>query len=283
MGCLAISIVFFWELWPKLLQWLSPAGLQRHGVFHWGVLGLCLLWLWLKRKDLLPKMQSARFSYPFIIAGIVLILLSIFLPRSDDFLVWLMLLGWLGVSAIIFTRAMVLPSALLGVYGFSVLFPIVIDRWIGEPSALLVANIVAGLTKIFGLPVTNDGIVIRLTDATGDTISTAIIPSCAGYATIGVFVALFALMMVDVKLPLKKAWYIFLIGLAGTWLQNIIRVFASIIAGYFWGIDGLEAMHYNAAYVIFPLWYALFVYIYLRQTGRSLTPVKEKTAVDRGS
>ncbi len=278
-GCLAISIVFFRELWPKLLQWLSPGGLQQHGVFHWGVLGLCLLWLWLKRKDLLPKMQSARFSYPFSIAGIALVLLSIFLPRSDDFLVWLMLLGWLGVSAIIFTRAAVLPSALLGVYGFSVLFPVLIDRWIGEPSALIVANIVAGLTKIFGLPVTNDGIVIRLTDVTGDTISTAIIPSCAGYATIGVFIALFALMMLDVTLPLKKAWYIFLIGLAGTWLQNIVRVFASIIAGYFWGIDGLEAMHYNAAYVIFPLWYALFAYIYLRQSGRSLTPVREKREV----
>jgi len=275
-GSLAISILFFRELGLKLLQWLSLDGLQQHGVFHWGVLGLCILWLWLKRKDLLSKIQSAGFSYSFIIAGIVLILVSILLPRSDDFLVFLMLLGWLGVFTVIFTRAAVLPSALLGIYGFSVLFPVLVDRWIGGSSALLVAGIVAGLTRIFGLPVTNEGIMIRLTDVNGDAVSTAIIPGCAGYATIGVFIALFALMMLDVKLPFKKAWYVFLIGLAGTWLQNIIRVSASIIAGYYWGINGLEAMHYNAAYVIFPLWYALFVYIYLRQSGRSLKTVREK-------
>jgi len=115
---------------------------------------------------------------------------------------------------------------------------------------------------------------------------TRVSADCAGYATLGVFIALFSLMMLDVKLPLKKAWYVFLIGLAGTWLQNIIRLVASIIAGYYWGIDGLEAMHYNAAYVIFPLWYTLFAYIYLRQSGRSLKKAvreKREAAVDGDS
>ena len=33
----------FGELWGKLPHWLSPTGLQQHGLFHWGVLGLCIL------------------------------------------------------------------------------------------------------------------------------------------------------------------------------------------------------------------------------------------------
>jgi hypothetical protein len=82
-ACLAISALLFGELWAKLPQWLSLEGLQRHGVFHWGVLGLCILWLWLKRKDILPKMQVGRLSLSFILAGVALIALSIFLPRSE--------------------------------------------------------------------------------------------------------------------------------------------------------------------------------------------------------
>jgi exosortase/archaeosortase family protein len=277
LGCLAISILAFSELWVKPPQWFSLEGLQRHGVFHWGILGLCILWLWLKRKDILPRMQTQKFSPPFIIAGVALVLLSIFLPRSDDFLLFLMLMGWLGIFALIFAGASILPSILLAIYGFSVLFPILMDRWSGEPSSMFVANTVTGITGIFGLPITNNGVVIHLTNPSGDSISTTVVPGCAGYATIGVFIALFALMMLDIRLPLKKTWYIFLIGLAGTWLQNIIRVVISVVAGYYWGSGALEAMHYNAAYVIFPLWYALFAYIYLRQTGWRKGPVREKS------
>jgi len=267
IACLAISVLLFGELWAKLLQWLSLEGLQHHGVFHWGVLGLCILWLWLKRRDILSKVQTGRFSLSFILTGLALVALSIFLPRSDDFLVFLMLLGWLGIFTVTFNRACIIPAILLTTYGFSLVFAILMTRWLGEPSAMLVTNTVTATTRMLGLPITSEGPVLHVTSLTGNIFSTTIIPGCAGYATIGVFIALFALMMLDIRLPLKKAWYVFLIGLAGTWLQNIIRVVISVAAGYYWGSGALEAMHYNAAYVIFPLWYALFAYIYLRQAG----------------
>ena len=82
-------------------------------------------------------------------------------------------------------------------------------------------------------------------------------------------------MMLDIRLPLKKAWYVFLVGLAGTWLQNIVRIIISIIAAYYWGAGALETMHLNISYVIFPLWYALFAYFYLREAGWGLRPAKE--------
>jgi len=275
--CLAISILSFGELWAKLPQWLSLEGLQRHGVFHWGVLGLCILWLWLKRRYILPRMQVGRLSLPFMLAGVVLLALSIFLPRSDDFLVFLMLLGFLGIFTVIFNRACIIPSILLAIYGFSLVFPILMTKWLGEPSAIVTTNTVTAITRLLGLPVTTEGVVLHFTSLTGDAISTTIAPGCAGYATIGVFIALFALMMLDIRLPLKKAWYVFLIGLAGTWLQNIIRVVVSVAAGYYWGSGALEAMHHNIAYIIFPLWYALFAYVYLRQAGWSKVSVKVKS------
>jgi len=220
-------------------------------------------------------MRTARFSLPFILTGVALIALSIFLPGSDNFLVFLMLLGWLGIFTIVFTGACTIPSILLAIYGFSLVFPVFMTRWLGEPSAILVTNTVTAITRIAGLPITSQGMVLYFTSITGDAISTTVSAACAGYATIGVFIALFALMMLDIRLPLRKAWYIFLFGLAGTWLQNIIRIVVSVAAGYYWGLDALETMHYGIAYVIFPLWYALFAYIYFRLGGWKSAPVKK--------
>ena len=121
---------------------------------------------------------------------------------------------------------------------------------------------------MLGLPVTSSGIVLRLTCLTGEVISPIVTPDCAGFATVSVFLTLFALMMLDIRLPLRRAWYIFLLGFIGTWFQDIIRLVVIIIASYYWGTDGLEFTHNNASYVIFPLWYMLFAFIYLRQVER---------------
>ena len=266
---LVMMIIAFGELWARLPEWLSPDGLQRYGVFHWGVLGLCLLWLWLKRGHILPRMQTGRPSPPFILAGLALLALSIFLPRRDDFLVFLMLLGVLGVFTVTFSRAVVIPAILLAIYGFSVAFPIVMMTWVGEPSAIVVTNTEIAITRMLGLPVASQGVVLQFDSLTGEAIRTTVSPGCAGYASIGVFIALFSLMMLDIRLPLKRVWYVFLLGLAGTWLQNILRITISVAAGYYWGREAMSAMHYNLAYIIFPLWYALFAYIYLRQAGRT--------------
>lgn len=265
--CLISSIVFFGELWAKLPQWLSPEGLQRYGVFHWGVLSLCILWLWLKRKDILPKMRKAGFSLPFVLGGVALLAVSIFLPESDNFLVFLMLLGWLGIFAVIFDRASIIPAVLLIIYGFSVLFPILATRWLGEPSAIVVGNTVIAITRVLGIPITREGQMLHFTSVNGDAVSTTVAAECAGYVTIGVFIALFSLMMLDIRLPLRRAWYVFLIGLAGTWLQNIIRIVVTLVAAYYWGSEALGTVHYNISYVIFPLWFALFAFWYLKLAG----------------
>ena len=267
IACLVISILSFGELWPKIPQWLTPEGLQRYGVSHWGVLVLCVLWLWLKRKDILPKIQTSRPRIPFILVGIALLAMALFMPRSDDFLVFLMLLGWLGIFTILFNGACIRPAILLSIYLFSLVFPMLMMRWVGDPSTLAITNIVTAIVRVFGLPITSHGSVLHFTSITDNLIIAVIEPGCAGYVTIGVFIALFALMMLDIKLSLRRAWYVFLIGLTGTWVLNIIRIVISVAAGYYWGKEGLEAMHQNLFYILFPLWYALFAYIYLRRAN----------------
>ena len=99
IACLALSLSFG-ELWARLPAWLSPEGLQRYGVFHWGVLGLCVLWLWLKRRNVVSRMSAGGLGIPFALAGLALLALSIFVPRQDAFLIFMMLVGWLGIFGI---------------------------------------------------------------------------------------------------------------------------------------------------------------------------------------
>ena len=266
-ACLALSILAFGELWGRLPEWLSPHGLQHYGVFHWGVLGLCFFWLWLKRKQVYSSLPTDWARPIFIVLGTCLLALSLFLARSDSFLVFLMLLGYLGAFTMIFGKAFIVPLVLLLIYGFSVGFPILMLKVLGEPSARLVTVTVTPLLNLFGLSVSSEGQVLNLVSITGDPLSATITPECAAFTSIGVFIALFALMTLDTRMIWKKVWWLFLLGLVGTWLQNILRILVSVAAGYFWGKDALLAMHYNAAYVIFPLWFALFAFIYLKQAG----------------
>ena len=267
IACLVIAILPFGDLWPKLPQLLTTEGLQPHRVSHWGILGLCVLWLWLKRKEILPKMQIPRLRIPFILAGVALLVMALLLPRSDDFLVFFMLLGWLGIFAILFNGACIKPAIFLSIYLFSLAFPMLMMRWAGDASALATTNIVTAIVRVFGLPITSQGLVVHFTSVTGNFIAVVIEPGCAGPITIGVFIALFTLMMLDIKLSLRRAWYVFLFGLTGTWLLNIIRIIVSLAAGYYWGSAAIDAMHQNLFYIIFPLWYALFAYIYLRRAN----------------
>lgn len=268
VGCIVVATLFFGELWPKLLEWLSPAGLQRYGVFHWGVLGLCTVLLWLKRKDILSKMQTSKISPVLIVVGLCLLIFSILIPWQDRSFVFPVILGWLGIFIAIFSRAYLLPTILVAIYGFSLIFPIIALKWLGEPLATLVIGTVTFITDMLGLPIIRQGLRLQFVSANGDTISVAVPPGCGGYETIGVFIALFSLMMLDIRLPWKKALCVFIFGLIGTWLQNVLRIVVAVTAGYYFGLELLNKMHYNLAYVVFPLWYALFVYVYFRVAGR---------------
>ena len=46
-----------------------------------------------------------------------------------------------------------------------------------------------------------------------------------------------------------------------------LRIVVWVAAGYYWGLGALETVHSNIAYVIFPLWFALFAFVYLKLAG----------------
>ncbi|MFC2046806.1 exosortase/archaeosortase family protein, partial [Chloroflexota bacterium] len=237
-------------------------------------------WLYLKRKAVWRGM-SLRSDLVFVFPGLALVAGAILMPSSQDFLVFQVLLASLGVFIICFGRAAKIPSILLGIYGFAISFPLIIERFAQLPYSMSeIKPLMWTLTEL-GYPLQNQGQWVHFTSSTGEPISVAITAACAGPATMGVFISLFALMMIDTPLTLRKVGYVFLFGVVGTWFQNFIRLVILILVGYYLGEDAMWTAHFWTIYILFPLWYLFFVYIYFRET-RSLRHGGHKVGTQTG-
>lgn len=75
-------------------------------------------------------------------------------------------------------------------------------------------------------------------------------------------------MIVDTHLSKRKTGYMLIFGLLGTSLQNILRLIVLVFAGYWYGSSAVWTAHAYAGYILFPAWYALFAYVYLKQAKR---------------
>ena len=133
---LVISLVFFREFWTSLGTMLSPDWIfGQHHAAPWGMLGLCGIALWLKRRKLWQEM-TLRANLVFILPGVALVVGAIFIPSNQDFLVFQVLLASLGVFVLLFGKAAKIPTVLLGIYGFVISFPLIIERFAELPYAL---------------------------------------------------------------------------------------------------------------------------------------------------
>jgi len=275
---LALSLIFFREFWGSLGAMLSPDWI--FGQYHaapWGVLGLCGIWLYLKRKEIWRgiSLRSSPISIPL---GLALVVGAIVMPTSRDYLVFQMLLACLGVFIIFFGRGARIPSILLGIYGFTISFPLIIERFAEYAYSRTAIVPLIGIMQTLGYPLQSQGQWVHFTTSSGEAISVAITTACAGPATMGVFLAIFALMMLDIPLPLKKAGWLLLFGVVGTWLQSVIRLVIVMLVGYYWGEEAMWTAHFWSIYILFPLWYLFFVYIYFRQVGGKRKKLKMQEA-----
>ena len=262
---LAISLIFLQEFWSNLGTMLSPDWIfrQNHAA-PWGVLGLCVIWLWLKRKNIGRDIEL-RQNPVFIPLGLALVVGAVLIPPSPDFLVFQVLLASLGVFVIFFGRGARIPSILLTIYGFAISFPLMIARFAEGAYSQTAITPLMGIMTTLGYQIENQGQWVHFISTSGEPISAVITAACAGPATMGVFIAIFALMMLDIPLPPRKAARLFLFGVVGTWFQSLIRLIILILVGFHLGEAALWTAHTWSIYILFPLWYLFFAYIYFRQ------------------
>jgi len=241
----------------------SVEGIRRTGVYPYAVLGLCATLLWRRRSELKVAMdQGARFWHRAI--GLLLLTISYSIPVAGlPELIFSSLLLLLGVYALYYGEAALLPGSLTAIYGFAIAFPRLIAS-LGTAYPRMTASLLALLLTPF-LHVTSAGQLIYLTDLAGRTQSYYIDAACSGSAALSVFLAIFFIMMLEHPLPWRRTAGLAAIGIVGTLAQNLLRLILLLLAGYRWGSRAALSLHAYSGYLLFTAWFGVFAYLYLRQ------------------
>jgi exosortase/archaeosortase family protein len=231
------------------------------------ILMMCSIFGWLKRDVILQQIDDGNLfaESAYLVAGAVIIILSIMMPESTNlaFVLFKILLTLVGVFFVFFGAAAYLPSLLVFVYGFSVSFPKLLDEFFGTQYALVTTRLTAGAAGLV-YPVGYDGQLISLINSEGVKNVVYIDSGCSGSASIAIFLTIFALMMIDIKPPSKYILPLFIFGIVGTSLQNILRLVVLLSTNYHFGSNAMWQMHAYAGYFLFPIWLAIFIYVYLK-------------------
>jgi exosortase/archaeosortase family protein len=248
----------------KTISDLSPEYLSINGMYPWAILFLCFFFLFAKRKELLPMSNSIIFS----MSGIIIFLLSFFIPANvPEFELFRLLLALTGLAFLFFGEAASLPALLLCIFGFGITFPKLVDAYIGIAYAQFSTKIAYNIGSLF-IPATQGDAVISMITLSGERLLMLINVACSGSASMSVFLVIFMLMSLDLPLPGRKWIFLFFFGIIGTFLQNIVRLVLLMLVGYYLGPCAIASGESFAGYIIFPLWYALFAFVYLRCAKR---------------
>ncbi len=267
---IATSIVFTAVFFLKRgisLDKLSPAYIEKTGAYPYIVLAMCVILLFLKRTQIIVLMKI-KTRLPYTIIGISLSALSV-LIRADEptIQIFALLLLFAGIFTAFFGKASWMPLALLGIYGFAFVFPPLVSRFGNFYPMATTTFLVTLLSPL--IPISNQGQTIHFLDASGNTQNYFIDAGCSGSASLAIFLSLFCLMMLDAPLPWKRTGYMLIFGLVGTTLQNILRLAVLVFAGYWYGSETVWTAHTYAGYILFPAWYVLFAYVYLKQRKKN--------------
>ena len=258
---LVLATVLAIELTPlESLPNPSLEYLTFNGAYPWAVLFMCIVFLIAKRHE----NPISETSFSFVACGIVIVIFALFLPAiAPEFIVFRLLLAGVGLAFISFGRAAIIPSILLCIYGFGISFPKLVDSYAGEVTARYTAWIAYQIGHIF-LPISASDSSIFILASTGERVVLLINAACSGAASMSVFLVIFMLMSLDMPLPRGK-WVLMLIfGIMGTVAQNIIRIVVLLFTGYYFGPAALKDGESIAGYIIFPLWYMMFAFVYMK-------------------
>jgi archaeosortase C (PEF-CTERM variant) len=99
--------------------------------------------------------------------------------------------------------------------------------------------------------------------------------SCSGIYSLAIFFSAFvAYVHVRYGRFERKINALLAVGLLGTYLANLLRVFIVALVGYSYGREALISAHQNLGWIVFMIWVAVFWYVGFRVLeGRKLRVV----------
>jgi exosortase/archaeosortase family protein len=286
-ACLIFTFAVFRSVFAGAALLFDYATLKQNGFYFWAVLGLCILWTYIKRADIIEAYRGETdakwliFSLLLVSASIVLLFYVSAFAASLSLTIFAIGFVIVAQFSLFFGRASKIPLMLLGLFGVAVGFPVLLENttafWFPRATAVLCVSMLQSL----GIPVTLNGVTVTLTSLLGYDIVTRVDTRCAGSDSLAIFLAIFGLMVIDRKPQNKLLIGLLIFGVIGTYLQNFVRLLMLFTAGYYYGADALWTIHDYASYLLFPVWFLGFSVIYIRYSKKpGNSAIERKTSTE---
>ena len=277
-ACLALAFFVFWSAFANVAPLLNYAALKQNGFYIWAVLGLCIVWGYMKRTESGGAARTGT-DGRWVLAGSVLAAASIgLLYYAANFVeslpLTLFAIAFVVVAlfALFFGKASKIPLMLLGVFGIAFVFPALLESAVAAPFQRATAVLCVSTLQLARVPVTLSGVTVTLNSLVGSNIIVDVDTRCAGSDSLAIFLAIFALMLIDRRPGNRAVLGLFIFGVVGAYLQNFVRLLALFTAGYYYGANALWAVHDYASYILFPVWFLGFAVVYLKYARKPGNP-----------
>jgi exosortase/archaeosortase family protein len=166
------------------------------------------------------------------------------------------------------------------IYGLVLLLGYQIENSIPNYVALQnwMAGVMASSMNFLGVSASVSGHVVALNTGT-NTLFLSVEGDCTGVQGILAFGMLSTMALLDMKPKISRLIPLFVIGFAGAFMINILRLIVVFLAFEFFGVGAGTTMHVYFGYVIFIVWVMVFwalAFRYLAShptAGPSPTPI----------
>lgn len=107
--------------------------------------------------------------------------------------------------------------------------------------------------------------IITFPSLSGRIVSGAFVYECIGVYSMLVFSIILVVILAEDPSGLRVKLASAIIGLAGTFAMNILRVVIIFLADYFYGAEVGANVHYMIGYVLFSIWLTFFFFAYSKR------------------
>jgi len=147
-----------------------------------------------------------------------------------------------------------------------------VDKWLKpylSPYASNFAHIIEAILRTLGMNVSiyylGDVAILKLHTLSGSIIDAAFVYECIGVYSALIFSIILVVVLLEEsgRVSTKLLWAI--IGIAGTFGLNVIRVTIILLTDYFYGAEAGANVHYVIGYILFSAWLVFFLYVFSKR------------------
>jgi len=251
--------------------------IQDELLYSWVTLSACLLWMILKWIDVAQNITSHKritAGTAYIALGLALCSTSLAAQltfKTQDFFT-AAIPASIFISGVFAALGSLTPLAISCAYMVGIALPTIIGAFADKPLSEFSASATTLTLKALGIQASAYGAHIKIPTATGGTINAYIDHVCAGSTSLSVFICLFILITIDLQpKPIWKIAAFLAAGSLGTIAQATLRLIIMGVVGANYGLEAFLTAHKYLGYILFPIYFIAFTYIYMRSAQKTKT------------